>query len=568
MNKQILLCFLLWGITNFCVAAGLTPIAPPITERPRTDLPELPEFIPEEPADSLDQQDQHQTETSSTDVATKIYIKAFRFEGNTVFDDDRLQDIATPYASRAVSLSELEELRYKLSQLYLQSGYPNSGAILPSQQFNDGVILFKIIEGKLSEIRISGTERLDADYVRERLMLGAGPPLKTKALEERFQLLLEDPLIERMEGRLSPGLTPGQSILDLKVERARAYQLSISANNYRPPSTGAEQGELFGLLRNLTGFGDTLDFSTSVSAGSVSGSGGFSIPVTHYDTQLFVRGSYSRSEIVEKPLDDVNIKNKFWSIQLGFNQPVYRSLQRSFYVGARFEVRKNRNKLDSARFSFSEGEDDGISKASVLRITQDYVERQSRQVLAFRSTFSVGVNLFDPTWHNHGVADGDFYAWLGQLQYAWQVMDNGAQFQFRGNVQLSSDRLLPLEQFALGGVHSVRGYRENEVVTDQGFDLSIEFRYPLIGGTGYFANPDFPGTLYLIPFMDYGGAWDVNNNKHIETLHSVGGGLRWIPFPQLIAEVYYAHDLNTARKKTSRDLQDRGVFFNVTYLVF
>lgn len=439
---------------------------------------------------------------------------------------------------------------------------------MPDQQFEDGVLIIKIIEGRLNEIRISGTERLDPDYVRERLMLAAGPPLNTKALEERFQLLLEDPLIERMEGRLSPGLNPGESILDLKVERAKPYQLGISTNNYRPPSTGGEQGELFGLLRNLTGLGDTLDFSSSVSAGSVSASGGFSIPVTRYDTQLFVRGSYSRARIIEKPVDDVKIKNKFWSVQLGFNQPVYRSLERSFYVGARFEVRKNRNKLDGERFSFSEGEDNGISKASVLRITQDYVERQSRQVLAFRSTFSVGVNLFDPTWHNHGIADGDFYAWLGQLQYAWQVMENGAQLQFRGNVQLSSDSLLPLEQFALGGAHSVRGYRENEVVTDQGFDLSIEFRYPVFGGTGKSANPDFPGTLYVIPFMDYGGAWDVNNNKQIETLHSVGGGLRWIPFPQLVAEVFYAHDLNTARQKTSRDLQDRGVFFNVTYLAF
>ena len=305
-----------------------------------------------------------------------------------------------------------------------------------------------------------------------------------------------------------------------------------------------------------------------MSAGSVSGSGGFSIPVTRYNTELFVRGSYNHAEIIEKPLDELKIRNKFWNVQLGFNQPVYRSLKRSFIVGMRFEFKKNSNTLDGKPFSFSQGEDDGISKVSVLRFTQDYIERSSRQVFAFRSTFSLGIDLFDSTQHAHGIADSDYFAWLGQLQYAWQVMDNGAQLLFRGNVQLSSDHLLPLEQFALGGAHSVRGYRENEVVTDQGFDLSIEFRYPLIGGSGYFTNPGFPGNLYVIPFMDYGGAWNVNNSKQIELLHSVGAGLRWNPVSWVSAEIYYAHDLNTARKKTSYDLQDSGVFFNVTFFSF
>ena len=353
MNKlQTSLCILLCTASGLGIAAGTSQFTPPITERPSATLPDLPEFTPETPVQPLQMPEQDHTDLLASDVTLKIQVKSFRFEGNKVFSDATLQTIAAPYAGRAITISELEELRYRLSQYYVDNGYPNSGAILPDQQFEDGILIIQIVEGRLNEIRISGTERLDADYVRDRLLLGAGPPLNTKDLEERFQLLLEDPLIERMEGRLSPGLTPGESILDLKVERAKPYLLGISSNNYRPPSTGAEQGELFGLLRNLTGYGDTLDFSTSVSAGSVSGSGGFSIPVTRYDTQLFVRGSYSRSEIIEKPLDEVNIKNKFWSIQLGFNQPIYRSLERSFYLGARFEVRKNRNKLDGARFSF------------------------------------------------------------------------------------------------------------------------------------------------------------------------------------------------------------------------
>ena len=101
------------------------------------------------------------------------------------------------------------------------------------------------------------------------------------------------------------------------------------------------------------------------------------------------------------------------------------------------------------------------------------------------------------------------------------VMDNGAQIQFRGDIQLSNDGLLALEQFALGGANSIRGYRENELVRDQGFALSIEFRYPLLDST------TFPGSLTAIPFMDFGGSWDVSKSNDIEYLHSVGLGLVW-----------------------------------------
>ena len=175
--------------------------------------------------------------------------------------------------------------------------------------------------------------------------------MHTGELQERFQLLLQDSLIERMEGRLSPGLTPGQSLLDLSVIRAKPYHLTLSTDNHRPPSTGAEQGRLNGLVRNLTGFGDTLDLSLGYSEGSFNYGGGFSIPINRYDTRLSFRAYVSRSSIVEEPLEDINIDSKLRGYEFGIDQPLYRSLERSFSVGAKIAVRKNRNTLLGDPFS-------------------------------------------------------------------------------------------------------------------------------------------------------------------------------------------------------------------------
>jgi len=92
----------------------------------------------------------------------------------------------------------------------------------------------------------------------------------------------------------------------------------------------------------------------------------------------------------------------------------------------------------------------------------------------------------------------EFFIWLGQAQYAWRMLDDGTQLVLRGNAQFSDSPLLPLERIAVGGFNTVRGYRENQLVRDDGFSISTEFHYPLIGGDIHSAHK-----LTLASFMDY-----------------------------------------------------------------
>jgi hypothetical protein len=69
--------------------------------------------------------------------------------------------------------------------------------------------------------------------------------------------------------------------------------------------------------------------------------------------------------------------------------------------------------LDDIPFSFSEGPQDGKSKVAVLRLFQDWVNRDAKRVLAARSQFSIGLNAFGATKNDGSVPDGQFFAWLG-----------------------------------------------------------------------------------------------------------------------------------------------------------
>ncbi len=52
------------------------------------------------------------------------------------------------------------------------------------------------------------------------------------AIMERLRLLKDDQKIENIHAEISPGLYPGEAVLEVEVEEARPYHLSFSVDNY------------------------------------------------------------------------------------------------------------------------------------------------------------------------------------------------------------------------------------------------------------------------------------------------------------------------------------------------
>ena len=80
----------------------------------------------------------------------------------------------------------------------------------------------------------------------------------------------------------------------------------------------------------------------------------------------------------------------------------------------------------------------------------------------------------------------------------------------RGSLQLSSTPLFPIEQFVLGGLSTVRGYREYLTATDNAFLGTIELRVPV----GKLPMPLLSttaadGIVQLVPFYDHGIGWNT-----------------------------------------------------------
>lgn len=573
LSTMLLAVLLVTGSASAQGVLGVDPTgrsgdAPPLLPRERPASPEAPPALPplpEPPAKKTERLPQPQ-----------VFVRGIKITGSMIFSPQELAQVTAPYTNRDVTSEDLEELRLALTRLYVDKGYVTSGAILPDQTVTDGVITFHIVEGALSRIEVDGNRWLRTGYIEQRLALGTDPPLNRDALAERMQLLREYGNIDRLNATLRPGVRLGESILNVQVEEQHPYSLLFGFNNYQSPTVGAERGLASLVWRSLTGYGDPLSVTYGQSSGVVPQlDASYAFPLTARDTTVTLRYRKNDFGVVEAPFDDLDVESESEIYGVTVRHPLMRTLHREVALSLAGEHLRNKTFLLGIPFSFSAGARKGKSVVSALRFALEWTERMQGQVIATRSQFSVGVDVLGATNNRSGIADSQFFSWLGQFQWVrrWGIRD--IQTIARVDAQLTNDPLLSLEQIAVGGRYSVRGYRENQLVRDTGFIGSLEARVPLLREATFWAT-----TLELAPFVDVGRAWNAEGpGAHPETIASVGIGLRWamtvrselspthpLAFtPQL--EVYWGHPLHDV-PTSGGNLQDEGVHVQLLVAMF
>jgi len=528
-------------------------------DRPSERPLQMPELEPEQPAPVFDLPPLDLgPEAKPALPATRVRINDFRFSGNTAIASDELNAVVAAYRGRELSNDDIETIRVALTRYYIERGFINSGAVLPDQEIKAGVITFQIIEGRLSRIDVNGSRRLPESYVRERVALDAGPPANVYAIRDRLYLLQQDPRIRRLDAALLPGTRPGEAILRIDFDEAPSQRAWLSVNNYRPPSVGAERAEVELLDYNLLGFGDTLGLRGGLTEGSDDLDLSYAIPLNARDTALQLRYARNKSAVVEPPFDQLDVQSRSQTIGLGVWHFLYKAPQEEAGLGLTFEQRQSRSYLLGEPFAFSPGTPpNGRVRISALRFAQSWLTHSPERVLAARSTFSAGVDAYDPTLDPAGEPDARFLAWLGQLQWVERLFARRDELVTRIDTQITDDPLLSLEQFSVGGAHSVRGYRENQLVGDNGLFASVEYRVSLWSDPGRGHRVQFAG------FFDWGRSWNRERpTPEPDVLASVGAGLRANYYPWLDFEFYYGSRLKRVAEM-DKDLQDHGIHFQL-----
>ncbi len=519
--------------------------------------------------------------TSETLPLFRVFIRDIKVTGNTVFSEEELYEITSPYINRELTNEDLESLRLALTLHYVNNGYINSGAVIPDQAVSDGVITFNIVEGELTRIDLEGNRWFRDGYIRKRLLLGSKHPLNINSLQKNLRLLQQDTRIEQINAELRPDVKPGASLLNVGVKDRFPYSARATFDNYQSPNIGSERWTTTISSQNLLGLGDIMSLTYGRSVGLERlVNVWYTIPITARDTTLTLQFRRDDSSVVQEPFNFLDIKSNQEIYNITLRHPFYRSSNQEFSMSITGERQHNETFLLHEPFAFSSGEKRGKSTITALRFSQEWIHRTQKQVIAARSLFSVGIDVLGATnnrsSNRNGVADSQFFSWLGQFQWARKLKYWNIQTLLRTDIQLANKPLLPLEQIAVGGRYSVRGYRENQMVRDNAIIASFETRIPIV------RNKRWADYVELVPFVDYGKSWFGRawNSKNPHTpdpkaIASVGVGIRWavtLPEPTHIRpefEIYWGHRLNNIDTSSGEyDLQDDGVHFQLSMNVF
>jgi hemolysin activation/secretion protein len=544
------------------------PIPPPKT--PEIETPEL--LPPPEELLKPTQPTPTPGEEFPTDVPGTITVERFEFVGNTAFTQEQLAEVTKPFTNRPISFSELLQARSAVTKIYVDNGYVTSGAFIPPQAIEDGVVTIEIVEGDIEAINVEVTGRLQPGYVRDRIALATEKPLNVNRLLEALQLLQLNPVIGTISAELSAGTRPGTSILDVNVEAANTFSAQALLDNGRVPEVGSFRRGVEFAEASLFEWGDTIRGAYRNTDGSDDFDFDYTLPVNARNGAIKLGYRSVSSDIISPEIFEVlDIESEYERFAVSFRQPIIETPTQELALGVAFDHQDSQTViglLDDQPLVTSGTNNEGETRVSSLRFFQEWTQRSEREVFAARSEFSFGLDWFDSTNSfdadiNPQAPETRYFAWRGQAQWV-RLLAPDTLFVARTDLQLSDTHLVSLEQFALGGLGSVEGYRQNQVLTDNGIFAGVEVRLPVIN------SEQIEGALVqIIPFVNFGTGWNNGglSNPDPQTLVSVGLGLQWQQSDFFSARIDWGIPLVDV-DNDGNTWQEDGIHFSVIFKPF
>ena len=532
--------------------------------------PQSPHFLQPIPKPTLSPEESPLLPTPTPEPSPEtnsipIFVQRIEVTGSTVLTSEQIESLTKPLAGKTVYFQDLTKVVNAINQLYAEQGYTSSRAILEPQIITDGgVVQIRVIEGIVEKIEVEGTQRLNPNYVISRIKLGVGTPLNTAKLEEQLRLLRRDPLFKRVEAKLSPGSGPGKSILVVEAIEHDPLDVTISIDNYSPPSVGSERLGVNARYLNVTGIGDifTASYYHTTTGGADSFDFTYQVPLNVKNGTLQLRAAPSSNHVTQEPFKALDIHGESQLYEISYRQPIIRSFREELALSVGFAYQSGQTFTFAGPTPFGFGPDErGINRTSVIKFGQDYVRWDNKGAWALASQFSFGTGLLNATENSAPIPDGHFFSWLGEVQRLQRLSPNNI-LHIQGEVQLTPDSLLSSQQFIIGGGQSVRGYRQNVRAGDNGVRFSIEDRITI-------KQEDLnDGVFELAPFADLGFIWNAANNPNFQPkqtfLASVGLGLIWQPNSNLNIRLDYGLPLVNLDDR-GNNAQDDGFYFSVKY---
>ena len=446
-------------------------------------------------------------QTAPGEVIT-FELKKIVTDASAVLTDAELDAIIKPYEGKQVQLNDIYAIVDKINALYNDKGYVTCRAFLPPQTITDGTVKLLLVEGRTGSTIVNNNKYTKTKYITNRMHLAKGEIANIKQLNKDL-LLFNATNSTQLRIMMKAGTEPGTTDYEITAYEPMRDTWTIFEDNAGSDTSGQYRTGFFFNTKSLSGNCDALSLGTVISEGTKAANVMYSRSLGRSGTKMNLMYSTNAVEVVKGEYEDM-IKGHANSYAIGFTQPIV--VNETTRTELSLDYNRQNSKTDfmpaGTRFNIV---DDSVQDFSLGFAITNY---GASHVFYQKHSYVRGYSESTPDMSAQKSQNFGFYKFNAMYQKLYKA---GQMWSLRADAQWSgSEGMVSSRQFYMGGMYSVRGYKENYLGGDGGFTFSAEYAVPVINkNTSAFT------------FFDYGHVYGngQSDDQH-NVLSSVGLGIR------------------------------------------
>lgn len=456
------------------------------------------------------------------DTRKMFTLKGVVLDGSSIYDKAAVDALCAPEVGRPVSFADIEWIAQTLTRRYRADGYVFSRVIVPPQKIKNGIVRFKAIEGRVSEVQLQGAFD-DKNGLLHALAdkIRSAAPANIKDIE-RYLLLMNDVPGIFARAFMKPSKTPYGGMLIIAVEEKK-MQGTAAFGNRGSRYSGPWRAGARVVLNDMLGLHDSTalrgDFATQLRElkyGEITheeqiGTQGLRLTARYAVTQTQPGGA----------LGTLGVEGDSTLFDVALAYPFLRSRAANVTMLAGAQMNDSTTELTGATVA-----QDRIRTVRVGMHADAADAWRGQSALDMTLTQGLGVlgATADGTGRSRANAKRETPVWqLSASRVQGLPVENvSAAFFMTG--QYASAPLLAAEEFTLGGENFGRAYDAGELAGDRGYAGAFELRYD-----GRVQGAWLHGYQSYV-FADYGRTYNIApvvGEVKRDSLSSAGLGLRY-----------------------------------------
>jgi len=448
-------------------------------DRPfRQEAADKIEAMPEEVPEIKEEKEEEVEEKGPT-----FFISKIQLIGCETFSADEFTAIIEEYENLDVSLEELTRLTKKIEREYLRRGVIAACVVAP-QEIEGGIVKLMVVEARMGILDLKKNKFFNDKKTLSYWKIKPGKIIEYYKISQSLQLMNRNSDRE-VKATLYAGKEKGTTDVLLDSYTHFPVHLTGSFDREGSVSTGRYRTGFGVRHNNFLGLDDTLLTGYVMSDHSGSLYAYHSIPVSTFGTS-FMYGFIRAEAFPKKDFERMDIR----SYAKGVSAFIYQDL-----------FRKD-NYMGEIYFGF-DGKDKAVyTNAGVLNRDRLRVVRFGTNVflkgpgtaIYLKPEISQGLNIFGAKRRSELASRGAVNTFTKfSLSLKQRIaLPLKMQLHINSSAQFATELLMPQEQFALGGIGSVRGYPSGDFYADNGVQTSVELLVP----------PAFLPDSFKLPFAE------------------------------------------------------------------